>query len=60
MPDPTCRKRGPYLPVGDVDWVCLTHDVDLIRVDGGWGTSPRKQDMLCPVGEQNEIGRRLG
>lgn len=46
-----CRKRGPYLPLGDTDWVCLTHNVELIRVTGTWGTPPTRNQMICPTGE---------
>lgn len=45
----TCKKRGPYYPVGDVEWECLTHDVMLVRVGGEWGTDARRDEMVCPV-----------
>lgn len=46
-----CKKRGPYLPVGDVEWECLTHDVELVRTHGRWGTPASREEMACPVGE---------
>ena len=46
-----CRFRGPYLPVGDLEWECLTHGVELRRVAGTWGTPAKRSDMACPVGQ---------
>jgi hypothetical protein len=48
--EPSCVKRGPYLPIGDTDWVCVTHDVDLVRVAGEWGTQGKRDEMECPLG----------
>lgn len=44
-----CVKRGPYLPIGDTDWVCVTHRVDLVRIAGEWGTQGKRDEMECPV-----------
>ena len=40
-----CKFRGPYLPVGDVDWVCTTHDVYL---DWDRTGPPSHKTMHCP------------
>jgi hypothetical protein len=48
----SCKYRGPYLPFGDTEWVCTTHNVELHRVAGVWGTSAKRSEMRCPVGEQ--------
>ena len=47
-----CEKRGPYLPYGDTDWVCLTHDV-LLEPTRPFikGKSYSREEMRCPVGE---------
>lgn len=46
-----CRKRGPYLPLGLVEWECTTHNVELVRIAGEWGTNARRDDMVCPVAQ---------
>jgi len=46
-----CKKRGPYLPVGDIEWECVTHKVELVRISGVWGTPASREQMVCPVGE---------
>lgn len=45
----SCKFKGPYYPVGDIDWVCVTHGADLGRVDpnGPWS----KSNLYCPRGE---------
>jgi hypothetical protein len=37
---PRCDIKGPYYPVGDVDWECRTHGVLADAAPGGW---------KCPV-----------
>lgn len=49
MSDSRCRKSGPYLPVGDTEWECLTHGVELVRVSGEWGTPASADQMACPA-----------
>lgn len=53
----TCLKKGPYLPVGDTDWMCVVHDVELVRVSGDISKSARRDELKCPVGEAAEIER---
>jgi hypothetical protein len=47
-----CRIVGPYLPAGDVDWMCRTHDVPAILLDASrYGHDGlRREDFRCPIG----------
>lgn len=57
MADEPCRITGPYLPVGDTDWVCRVHKVDAELRDPTYvpprGGSYRREDFYCPVGQWN-------
>lgn len=50
-----CQKRGPYLPLGDVEWMCVTHGVECIRTGGDLRHSAKREDMACPVGEPERV-----
>lgn len=43
-----CKKVGPYLPIGQIEWECKTHSVELVRISGH-GVA-KSSDMICPVG----------
>ncbi len=54
---PRCIFRGPYLPVGDTDWQCTYHRVELVRVAGRYGDQVRRADVACPeAGERGPDG----
>jgi len=42
-----CKIRGPYYPVGDVDWICETHDSMVELADRSKPMS--KKNARCPV-----------
>lgn len=46
-----CEIKGPYYPLGDVDWECRTHKVVAVLVDPSrYGASDlRREDFKCPV-----------
>lgn len=47
-----CDIRGPYYPVGDIDWMCRTHDVvAIIRPEARKFPkgSRRREDFYCPA-----------
>lgn len=44
-----CKFRGPYDPVGDIDWICETHGVSLYRRPGS--DVEGFKGLYCPVGE---------
>ena len=44
-----CWIAGPYLPVGDVDWVCRTHG-DVICLNDT-DEPPRRAILRCPVAD---------
>lgn len=50
-----CKIVGPYLPVGDTDWECRTHDVLAELRDTAPTLLPdesyRREHFRCPVGE---------
>ena len=48
-----CVIVGPYYPVGDVDWRCITHQVDAVLRDPAryGGRDHRREEFRCPVGE---------
>lgn len=43
-----CRIAGPYLPVGDIDWNCRTHEVDCVNAADG--------AIVCPVTGMDKRG----
>lgn len=64
-----CKIRGPYLPVGDVDWECVRHEVNArlkehaqARIHAGLlnPNEARKSDFYCPVGRIVESLAELG
>ena len=52
-----CRFKGPYYPVGDVDWVCVTHNVLLeLRDPAAWGLcNIGRADLYCPKAGLHEV-----
>jgi hypothetical protein len=44
-----CKIRGPYLPVGDIDWHCRVHKVDCIDAPDG--------AIVCPVTGRDRAGQ---
>jgi hypothetical protein len=49
---PVCEIKGPYYPVGDVDWECRTHGATAVLVDPSrYGAKDlRRSDFRCSVG----------
>jgi hypothetical protein len=45
-----CRIVGPYYPIGEVDWMCRTHDVPAVLRDRGrlGAKDLRREDFICP------------
>lgn len=58
---PGCNLKGPYYPVGDVDFECRTHGVTaVLRDPARYGAADiRLDEVRCPVGEVAEAARRL-
>ncbi len=52
-PFPICDIRGPYLPVGDTDWECRTHNVlaELRDPDNYPGPPAKRVHVYCPEGQ---------
>lgn len=52
-PATDCKIKGPYLPVGDIDWECSTHKIDCELIHARrFGTKDlRREDFFCPVGD---------
>lgn len=48
-----CKKRGPYLPIGEDEWVCDTHNAALVW-DSSLGVQS-KASMICPQGRAGRI-----
>lgn len=48
-----CKIVGPYLPIGDTDYECRTHEVLAeLRDPSRFGQAGiRKDEMYCPIGE---------
>lgn len=55
MAEKGCVKKGPHLPVGETDWACRTHEVELVRSSVDFWQSARRDDMVCPVGESERV-----
>lgn len=49
-----CEIKGPYFPLGDIDWECKTHNVlaELIDPSKFGGNVFRREDFYCPMGEK--------
>lgn len=49
-PQASCHIKGPYYPVGDIDWVCTTHNVNaVLRDPARYGAKDlRRADFVCP------------
>jgi hypothetical protein len=49
---PACEIKGPYYPIGDVDWECRTHGATAVLVDPSrYGAKDlRRSDFRCSVG----------
>lgn len=45
-----CKIVGPYLPAGDVEWRCMTHDTPALLIDPTkMGADVlRREDFTCP------------
>jgi hypothetical protein len=50
-PTHECAIVGPYLPTGDTEWICQTHQVEAVLIDPAkHGTGQIKRtDMRCPA-----------
>jgi hypothetical protein len=53
-----CVKKGPYLPLGETEWECTTHDRELhLMVKLSTGQSPKRDDMNCAIGDASVMTR---
>lgn len=44
-----CKKVGPYIPIGQIEWECKTHNVELIRTVKS-NIPAKSSEMICPIG----------
>lgn len=54
-----CRIVGPYLPAGDDEWRCATHNVNaVLRDESIWRIRQvRREDFICPLAMTEEVSR---